>query len=214
MTAPDYRLALLDFDGTLADTYRVFVSALEHVVRQHGLRAIPPEELEAFRSQHGRMLMQRLGVSWWSLPAVAASMMRAVTAARHEIRLFPGIAQALHQLDQAGVTLAIVSTNSEDNVRAVLGDAAGLVRFYECGAGVFGKRAKFLRVLRRSGIDRRQAVAVGDELRDLEAARQARIDFAGVAWGFTTAEALAGARPRMMIDAPQSLARALVAVGP
>ena len=62
---------------------------------------------------------------------------------------------------------------------------AAQITFFECGASVFGKAARFRKVLRRSGILPADAICIGDEIRDLEAARRAGIAFGAVAWGFT-----------------------------
>ena len=86
----------------------------------------------------------------------------------------------------AGVTLALVTSNSAANARHVLGAAnATRIRDYEGGVSLFGKAARFRRLLKRHGVRPQDALCVGDELRDLEAARQAQIPFGAVGWGFT-----------------------------
>ena len=63
---------------------------------------------------------------------------------------------------------------------------------------MFGKAAKFRRVLRMAGVSPEQALCIGDEIRDLEAARAAGVDFGAVAWGYTNAEALQKRAPDAM----------------
>lgn len=204
---PRYQLVIFDFDGTLADTYAAFVAALQSVIHSHGLRHIGREELEGYRGSHGRVLMERLGVRWWRLPGIGSAMLEAMTQRRSQMQLFQGVAEAIEALARAGTSLAIVTSNSADNVRAVLGPSASHIRFYECGAALFGKAARFRRVLRQAGLPASGAVAVGDELRDLEAARKAGIDFAAVSWGYTAPEALGKARPEWFLHTPGDLER-------
>ena len=71
---------------------------------------------------------------------------------------------------------------------------------YGCGASLFGKAAKFKSVLRRSGYAAAETITIGDELRDLEAARSAGIAFGAVAWGYTRPEALRAHRPDEMFN--------------
>ena len=86
----------------------------------------------------------------------------------------------------AGVTLALVTSNRAANARHDLGAAnAARIRDYEGGVSLFGKAARFRRLLKRHGVRLQDALCVGDELRDLEAARQAQIPFGAVGWGFT-----------------------------
>ena len=66
-----------------------------------------------------------------------------------------------------------------------------LIRHYECGASLFGKAAQFRKVLRAERHRRaRDAICIGDEIRDLDAARAAGIAFGAVTWGYTAPEAL------------------------
>ena len=90
-----------------------------------------------------------------------------------------------------GATLAVVSSNSRENVRHVFGaEVAALVAYYECGVSVFGKEAKLKKILRQSGIPRSEAIYIGDEIRDSQAARDVGIAFGGASWGYTTVAAL------------------------
>ena len=89
------------------------------------------------------------------------------------------------------VALAVVSSNAEANVRRVLGpEHAALIGRYECGAALFGKAARFRRVLLRCGVAPADALCIGDEVRDVKAARDAGIAFGAVSWGYAAPEVL------------------------
>src|SRR5260370_4746385 len=83
----------------------------------------------------------------------------------------------LGELSQLGVTLAVVSSDSESNVRKALGKNADLISQFACGASLFGKAVKYKAVLKRTGIAVADAICIGDEVRDGEAPRQAGVDF-------------------------------------
>jgi phosphoglycolate phosphatase len=104
----------------------------------------------------------------------------------------------LQELAQRGVTLAVVSSDADSNVRRALGRNAELISQFACGASLFGKAAKFKVILNRTGIAAAHAIYVGDEIRDAEAVRTAGIDFGAVCWGFATAEALQETSPVLM----------------
>lgn len=91
-----------------------------------------------------------------------------------------GMAPMLHHLAHAGLALGIVSTNSEANVRTVLGPAAELIDHFDCGDGIFRKRFGLRRLLRRSRVGRSRALYIGDEIRDYRAARAAGVAFGAV----------------------------------
>jgi phosphoglycolate phosphatase len=124
-----------------------------------------------------------------------------------QTRLFDGVDRMLLRLSNADIALALVSSNSEHNVRAILGaENAGLIRYYECGASLLGKSSRFRGVLRRSGTQARDTICIGDEIRDLEAAQKEGIAFGAVTWGYTTAEALIARSPSMVFHSVDEIA--------
>jgi phosphoglycolate phosphatase len=179
-----FRLAIFDFDGTLADSFEWFVARMNLAAREHGFRSLDPDRLDDYRGMQPRRLMAELGVPAWKLPILAASMRRAMRDDIAAIRLFPGVAGLLAELRRTGVATAVVSSNSRANVARVLGPAAADITHFGCGVSLFGKRSVFVRLCAVAGVPRREAVAIGDELRDAEAAAAAGIGFVGVGWGF------------------------------
>jgi phosphoglycolate phosphatase len=115
-------------------------------------------------------------------------------------------------LSDRGVALAVVSSNACDNVRHVLGaERAALIDHYACGASLSGKRRPLRRVLRESGVRPGEAIVIGDERRDLEAARAEGIPFGAVAWGYTHVEALAAQAPAEVFADPADVVEKVAA---
>src|SRR5256885_1205204 len=69
-----YRLAIFDFDGTLADSLDWFRSAIHDVIARFDLAPVDANELETFRSLSGREIMARVKVPKWRLPGIVADM--------------------------------------------------------------------------------------------------------------------------------------------
>lgn len=186
-----YRLAIFDFDGTLADSFPFFVQVYNEVARQHRFKEIDPALLPSYKGHTAREMMRHVGMPAWKLPLVASHFIGLMREHVAEIELFAGVDTLLSDLAEQGVTLAIVSSNSLDNVRTVLGSAnTGVIRHFECGMSIFGKARRLSGVLDRLGVARHEAIYIGDQTTDLEAARKAGIDFGAVSWGFGTIESL------------------------
>jgi len=97
----------------------------------------------------------------------------------------------LRALSEAGVKIAVVSSNSEAVIRRVLGEELGnLISLYACGASLFGKARKFKQVTRQ-GVSRDKIICIGDETRDIEAARKVGLDCGAVGWGYAKPSILA-----------------------
>jgi phosphoglycolate phosphatase len=181
-----YRLVIFDMDGTLADSYPWFLSILSAVCDKFGLRQIGPQDIDTLRGYDSARILEWLEVPRWKLPVIVRHMRALKGRHLHEIPLFPGVDRLLGGLRERGLVLAVVSSDREDNVRQALGPSARLIHHYACGASLFGKSAKFRSVLRRAKIPAAQAITIGDETRDIDAARQAGIAFGAVAWGYAS----------------------------
>lgn len=189
------RLVLFDFDGTLADSEGWFSGKLNQIARHFGFRETGPEERAKLRGLSSRQIISELGVPVWKLPLIVAHMRRLASREIDHIAPFPWVDDLFMRLSAAGKMIAIVSSNTEANIHRVLGPAAAHVAAFSAGVSLFGKASRFRSVLERLGVPAGAAVAVGDEVRDIEAARQAGVTAVAAGWGFATAEALMAARP-------------------
>ena len=186
-----YRLAIFDFDGTLADSFPFFLSVFNTIADRHGFRRIDVARAGQLRHYGMRRMMAHVGMPAWKLPAASNTFMAMMKENADALSLFDGVAEALRHLAARGVLLAVVSSNSEHNVRTVLGpELSALVARFECGMSVFGKARRIRAVLKRCGIAAHEAIYIGDQGTDAEASRKAGVDFGAVHWGYATIGAL------------------------
>lgn len=186
-------LVLFDFDGTLADSFHLFLDAWTHAAQRHRFRAVDTTDLDRLRRMSARDIVAEAGLPLWKLPAVVATMRAYVRERADEVRLFDGVPEALHALKADGVRIGLVTSNARDTVERVLGDECRrLIDHWGCGASLFGKAAKTRRVMKTAGATAARTVSVGDELRDLDVAQALGLDFVAVAWGYTAPDRFAG----------------------
>lgn len=198
--ARPYDLVILDFDGVLADSAGWVTRNFNAIARRHGFRAVSEAELAALRGRPNREVVAELGVPFWRLPAIARDVRARMAAEAHTIPLFEGAADFLQALQARAVATAIVSSNAEATIRRMLGPAAAAVSHYACGAAIFGKARVFRTVVRRSRISAGRVICIGDEERDIEAARRAGLACAAATWGYATPAVLQAARPDHLLD--------------
>ena len=213
MTPPGRRfdLVILDFDGTLADSWPWLLGALDETALRFGLHRPSPAEAEALRGQDHRAALRALGVRPWQVPRIAMHLRR-LAASAPPPPLFPGIPSLLQGLHARGVTLAVASSNSAAQIARTLGpDLSGLIAHVAADAPLSGKPARFRWVLRASAIPAARAAALGDELRDIEAARACGLTAAAVTWGYARPALLAASRPEMLFQTPEDALASLAA---
>jgi phosphoglycolate phosphatase-like HAD superfamily hydrolase len=117
----------------------------------------------------------------------------------------------LQTLKYAGYKLGIVSSNSVENIYAVLRrhQVDHLFSFVR-SSSVFGKSRAITSTLRAHHVKLSEAIYVGDEIRDIDAARRGKIPVVAVTWGFNHAMTLAQKQPDYLIDKPQEILQLLV----
>ena len=200
-----YDFVLWDFDGTLADTFAVMVGAYNALAHPRGFR--PVDDPQAARRLAPLALLRGLGIPLSRLPAVVAEVLASVRREMPNIPLFPGVAGVLEALRRSGPRMAVLSSNSRENVLACL-RANGAHDYFEDVVGyrrIFGKGRAIRRMMRARGVSGGKVVYVGDEVRDVAAARQAGVEIAAVTWGYNTREILAAQQPDYLADSPDEL---------
>jgi phosphoglycolate phosphatase len=196
-----HTLALFDFDATLADSLPWFHQATHRLAGQFGFTPVPLEKVDSFRQREATHILAEVNLPLWKVPRVVTAMRRLMAEEIECIHLFPGIAECCRSAIQNGWKLGVVSSNSEDNVRRVLGDdLAAHFSVFQCGASLLGKASKLRRAVRRAGVPPDQAIYIGDEVRDLDAATEAGLAFGAVTWGWNDRTTFAARQPSVMFE--------------
>lgn len=194
-----YKMAIFDFDGTLADSFPWVVSILDRVADKYHFKPLQAGEANALRYQGARQIIKERHIPFWKVLPAARFVQRLMAENIHQVRMFEGIDVLLHELAAHGLVLGLVTSNSYENVCRVLGsDCAGLFRFRECNVAPFSKPGRLKKLLRQSGVLAQDAIYIGDEIRDIEAAHKVHMPFGAVSWGYTHPDAL-------KIHAPQEV---------
>lgn len=205
-----YDVVVLDFDGTLADSFGWFCSVLNGVADRYRFRRVGADEVERLRRLGAREILRHLGIPRWKVPFIARHMHGLAARDADMLHPFPGIPGMIADLAGTGVRLVILSSNREDVVRRVLGpESAGRIASWSCGASVFGKARRLRGLVAAAQVSPGRVLCVGDEIRDAEAARTVGCAFGAVAWGYTDGHALAMLAPDHLFREPGEVAAAV-----
>ncbi len=206
-----YKLAIFDFDGTLANTLPWFINISDQLADKHHVRRIDRNEIESLRNNDIQKMMKLFNVPMWKMPLIARDIWNWMAADIEQIPMFDGVGAQLAALAENGMILSLVSSNALENIRQVLGpEVSQQISFFECGVSAFGKASKLKKVLQCSGVSASETIYIGDEIRDIQAAHEVHIAFGAVAWGYTRFEALLAHGPTEFFDSIEELTRKLI----
>ncbi|MDH1502987.1 HAD hydrolase-like protein [Comamonas terrigena] len=197
---------MFDLDGTLADSLGFFIRTHNLLSAKYHFQPIQPHEVELLRQRSPREIMDHLGLPRWKLPFVARDFVRLMRLHGQQVCMFAGVERVLRDLHAHGLQLAVVSSNSVENCLRILGeDLCRLMSCIDGGASLFGKRTRILRVMKKLSIQPGQAIYVGDQLTDADAARAASVAFGAVCWGYGAPQALAQTSPEVTFETVDAL---------
>ncbi|MEF9996549.1 MAG: HAD family hydrolase [Burkholderiaceae bacterium] len=187
------QLVLFDLDGTLADTAPDLAAAANRLRTERGLSPLPYETLRPLASHGARGLVGcALGVTpdEESFPALRDEFLGFYEAALCvHTRLFPGMEEVLAQLESSGLRWGIVTNKAarltDPLVRQLgLAQRAAVVVSGDTTAHAKPHPAPIEHALAHCHVDAAQAIYVGDDVRDIEAGRAARLRTVAVSYGY------------------------------
>jgi phosphoglycolate phosphatase len=185
------RAVLFDFDGTLADTAPDLAAAVNRMLVEQGHEALPLERLRPFSSAGARGLLQ---VAFGLKPDDAEyKAMREEFLDLYaelccgETRLFPGVAELLDGLRARGIRWGVVTNKATRFTETILASLELKPDCVACGDTTPHLKphpASLLHAAEQLKLPPASCWYLGDDLRDMKAARAAGMRPVAVEWGY------------------------------
>lgn len=187
---------IFDADGTLLDSLPPHVAFCRraNVVHSAGLDGMLPDlgDLPGMRAIAAAPMdnfLRRAGFPE-DLVGVLNAEYQATFATDFPVQPFAGVPAMLGNLSDTGVSLAVVSSNTEGNVRRGLGAPCSHFRFVlGIDNAASSKVDSIAEALGLLSVSADQALYVGDTLKDCECAMANGVRFVGAGYGFEDLEA-------------------------
>ena len=202
-----YSTIIFDFDGTLADTLEDTRRIYNILAADYSLREVSAEELPGLRHFSLLELLDHLGIPKRRVPALLSrgtSMMRGNIT---RLPLIPGIGEIIPGMRARAKSFGVLTSNAEANVDLFL-KAHGLREHFDfiSSTSKLTGKSTHLRAIRKTfSLHGPEMLYVGDEIRDIKAAKKAGIAMAAVTWGFNSAESLQAESPEHLVSSPHEL---------
>ena len=203
---------LFDFDGTLADTAADLSRALNHLRTSRGLHELSLDDLRPHASSGARGL---IGAGLGILPEHPEFKPLRDAFLKHyagsicvETKLFPGMDELLAAIEARGLRWGIVTNKSTSLTRLIV-QALGLesrAACVVCGDTTPHLKpdpASLLHAAKELALQPQDCIYLGDDLRDIQAARAAGMRSVAVEWGY--GEGLAAWHADAIIARPMDL---------
>ena len=213
-----YDTVFFDLDGTITDSKPGILKCIRHALDEKGI-AYADAQLDLMVGPPFRVSMREiLGVHDVALVEDMIRIYRAEyeVSGWRDCKVYDGMEELFERLKKAGKRLA-VATSKPLRFTVMMLDALGLSHYFDFigGAESDSSRDSKIEVIRYvmenlSMSDAKGALMVGDRLYDVDGAKQANMDSAGVLWGYGSKEELEAHGADYIFSSPKELGDFLV----
>ena len=209
----DKKIVVFDMDGTILDTLDDLYDSVSYALSCNSLPSRTKEEIRSFLGNGSRVLIEKsvpAGSDEKTVTAVHASFTEHyLKHCADKTRPYEGIKELLYTLKGHGVITAVVSNKPDAAVKEL--SSSYFPGLFDLSVGASPDVEKkpapgcVNKVLAHFGMDKRDAVYIGDSEVDLATAKNADIDFIGVTWGFRGREVLEELGAEKIIEKPDEV---------
>lgn len=204
------RNIVFDLDGTIADSFIKMVQIVNDLSSKYGYGKLNKDKITFLKSKGARWLISNLEIPIHKIPFLEKSIREEISKSVKDLKPISGIPLVLEKLRLGGITLGILTSNSKENVQIFLKrNDIDIFNFIYHGSSLFGKDKLITKMLAEQKIDKNETIYVGDEDRDIQAAKKAGVRSLGVTWGFNSKELIASQNPDFIAHKPQDILKVL-----
>lgn len=183
------------------------INQFNRLADEFEFRKISENELNSLRDLTSKEFIKHLQIPIYKIPSIIHQVRKYL---RDEIKtLVPveNLPQVLEKLHCSGYSLGILTSNSIENVSTWLNQYQldHLFNFIREESNFFSKKSLLKKILKTHNIEKSQAFYIGDETRDIEAAKQSEIFSIAVTWGFNSEKALSQSQPDHIARVPEDI---------
>lgn len=204
MTSP---VIIFDFDGTIADIRRTLVKIANELAEEFEYEPVTESEIIRLSNLSSKDVILQSPIPAYKIPFLLRRVKKELNQHIIHLRPFEGIEETLAFLKEKNCYLGIITSNLAENVLEFLrkNNLASYFDFVYSANTLFGKHKTINAVIRKHQLLKEKIIYVGDETRDIEAAKKSNIRVAAVTWGFNSADVLSQHNPDFIIDQPEQL---------
>jgi phosphoglycolate phosphatase len=204
-----YPALIFDFDGTIADTLSEGTRVYNQLARESGFVEVHKDDFHELRSLDTKHLLHRLKIPKRKVPMLLVKGRALIKESIRDVPLIAGMEEILPRLRERAKFFGILTSNATENVEAFL-DSHGLrhlFTFISSTSKLTGKSKHLRSIARTFSLESSEMLYVGDEIRDVRAARKAKIAAGAVCWGLNSKESLIAENPRHLAEIPADLVK-------
>src|SRR5258708_28670398 len=194
---------IFDFDGTICDSFDLTLQIANQYLAGFKKKTIDAKE---FRAEGIEKIIKDYKLNKFQILIYIYRGRQEMSRHIADLKTFDGMPEAIEELSISN-HLGIVSSNSKKNIEIFLKEN-GLNKYFDfiySSPTIFDKAKKINAAIQKFNLEKSEIYDIGDEVRDIEAAKKIEIKSVAVSWGFADKKLLAKFKPDFLTSSPQEL---------
>jgi len=198
-------IVIFDFDGTIADTLPVIKQIIIRLAKSFGFKTPSENQIDRYRSKQYKTIIKELQIPLYKIPFLLQAGRKKMLSLIPQTDIFPGMKPLITKLVNKDYIVAILTSNSKINVQSFLNKHKIPINIIHSEFNLFGKGNALNRLIKQYNWNKNKIVYIGDETRDIEACKKAKIDIIAVSWGFNKKALLNDSHPTLIANQPEDI---------
>jgi phosphoglycolate phosphatase len=207
-----FKLVIFDFDGTIADSFEACFNSIDKIFKKRGWPALTEKAKEQAKDLSAQELFDYFKIPKYKLVFAVRKIFNEMGKNGQQIGIFRGIKKTLKEIRKNKIKIILLTSNNKKNVEKII-QKNNLNDFFEEAyykSGIFSKHIIVNKIIRKFKVKKSEVVMIGDEIRDVKAAKKSGIKIIAVTWGYNTGKSLKKHNPDYFVDEPNEINKILI----
>ena len=208
MGAMSFQHIIFDFNGTLVDSSAIIHEIVAELIKKSRFRSITSKD---FENPQDLPLLKRIKVLIFTAK-YARKFLRLYSERSSEIPFADGVLPMLTLLGESGFKYSILSSNSQDMIRALFKQHNLPIGPVYKAHRLSGKKSAIKSFIKHNRCSAGDVLYIGDEKRDVEVCNKCGVGIIFVKWGLGANEDLSGYKVKAVANTPAELTEYLLVI--
>lgn len=192
---------VLDFDGTIADSLDVAFDLYQSFFKKYNLLMHTPLQKEELRKKSLMELVREYNVSPFKLGLAITSFRKIIANNIDQVVIADQMDDFIKHLKSKDLNVFVMSSNTKKNIQIFLDKylLRDCIQDIIIVKNIFARDKTILSLIDKIKCSKSDVIFIGDETRDIEAAKKACIPIISVSWGYSDHELLKKHEPDFLV---------------
>lgn len=207
------RNLIFDLDGTIADDYEEMLSIFTQISHKYTVSKNLDRTIKHYKQKGTEWLLKKLNIPEEKYVDLVRELLQNLNRLILNTKAQNGLESMLGSLKDKKIRLGLLTSNNEENINIFLkNNKLNKFEFIYPNAKLFSKSDLLKKILYEHKLKKGETAYVGDEDRDIIAAKQAGLKSIAVSWGFNSKNLLINNKPDFIADKPSEILKAITQI--